>query len=331
MKINNHPIAIFGITLLLIALACNMPGSVVNPAATALPVTSTVASASTEANQNTATPNPLPTAEIPTPTVAIPHALVPSTSVTIKASNLIHDVVSVDTAAEKRAPYGDSYNINLLERPFMQDMTYIPDLDIASYNLARDEKFYYVSIELVGTDPNNKIGIQYAVELDLDADGFGDTIIVARPPFNVNWTTDNVQVIQDTNHDTSGLSAEKSDAPIPGDGYDTVIFDGGRGEKDDPDLAWARINAGKYATVQFAFKQSLAGSRFMYGVIADGGLKSIADLDYVDRFTAAEAGSPVKGDKNYPLKALYAVDNVCREVQGFVGTGQEPQRCITKK
>ena len=211
----------------------------------------------------------------------------------------------------------------------MQDMTYVADLDIASFNLAYDEKFFYVSIELVGTNPNNKMGINYGVELDTNADGFGDMIIIARPPYNVDWSTDNVQVVEDTNHDTGGLSGEKSDAPLPGDGYDQVIFDGGRGANDDPDLAWVRVNAGSKATVQFAFKKSWAGTRFMYGVIADGGLKSIADMDYVDRFTEEEAGSPIKNNQYYPLKALYAVDNVCREVFGFPGTGQEPQRCST--
>lgn len=328
MKINNH-IIVFSIILLLVILACNMPGVTVNPGdapVTDMPVESATAA---QADAATATANPSPTVELPTPTLALSHALIPSTS--IKAGKLILDVVSVDTAVEKRAPYGDSYNINLFERPFMQDMSYVPDLDIVSYNLNYDEKFYYVSIELVGTDPNNEIGIQYAVELDLDADGFGDYIIVARPPFNVDWSTDNVQVVQDTDHDTGGLSAEKSDAPFPGDGYDMVIFDGGRGADDDPDLAWARINAGKYATVQFAIKKTLAGFKFMYGVIADGGLKSIADLDYVDRFTETEAGSPEKSEKYYPLKALYGVDNVCREAQGFPGTGQEPQRCLPKK
>jgi hypothetical protein len=277
---------------------------------------------------STATELPSPTVEVPTPTIMVSHALVPSGSV--KPGELIHDVVSVDTAAEQRAPYGDSYDINLLERPFLADMSYVADLDIASYNLSKDEKFYYVSIELVGTNPNNALGIQYAVELDLDADGYGDTIVVAYPPHSAEWSTDNVQVWSDTNHDTGGLSAAKSDAPLPGNGYDKLIFDGGRRADDDPDLAWARVNAGRYATVQFAFKLKLAENRFMYGVIADGGPRDISDLDYVDRFTEADAGSPVRDHSNYPLKVLFGVDNTCRTAQGFEGTWEEPQRCAKK-
>ncbi len=241
--------------------------------------------------------------------------------------DLVHDATSVDTAGEKRAPYGDSYQINLFERPFLQDMSYVADLDIASYNLGKDEKFYYVSIELVGTNPNNSLGINYAVELDTDADGFGDLVVAAHPPYSADWTATNVQVAQDINHDTGGLSGERSDAPLPGDGYETLLFDGGIGLGDDPDLAWVRISAGNKATVQFAFKRALAEDRFMLGVLADAGPKSIADLDYADRFTEEEAGSPEAGEDFYPLKLLFAVDNVCRQAYGFEGTGEEPQRC----
>jgi hypothetical protein len=314
---------------LLAGLACNaisIPGSSEaqpNPAAPT-EVAGLIASA-TPAKVATETPIPSPTVELPTPTTVVSHSLVPAE--TVKRGELVNDVVSVDTAVEKRAPYGDSYNINLFERPFLQDMTYVPDLDIESYSLSKDEKFYYVSIKLVGANPNNPMGINYGVELDTEADGFGDYIIIARPPYSVDWTTDNVQVVRDTNRDTGGLSPERSDAPLPGDGYDTVIFDGGRGPGDDPDLAWVRINAGTNATVQFAFKVGLAENRFMCGVIADGGLRSIADLDYVDRFTEAEAGSPESSEEFYPLQSLYAVDNVCRQAYGFIGTGEEPQRC----
>lgn len=318
---------------MLVILACSFPTAVA-PSATpvSLAITNTPFSISPapQTDMSTATANPLPTVELPTPTRETMHALVPSTNVSM-GKLVVNDAVSMDTAAEKRAPYGDSYNLNLFERPFMQDMSYVADMDIVSYNLSYDDKFFYVSIELVGSNPNNKIGINYAVELDTNADGFGDYIIVARPPYDANWSTNNVQVAEDTNHDTGGLSAEKSDAPLPGNGYEHIIFDGGRGAEDDPDLAFARVNAGKKATVQFAFKRSLAGGRFIYGVFSDAGIKNIGELDYADRFTEAEAGSPERNEKDYPLKAVYGVDTVCRELFGFKGTGQEPRICRRKR
>ena len=327
----NKSLYTFGFILIFAILACNLPMMNQGTEPTPPPVESTplVSASATPEVLTTATETPSPTPELPTPTIEVRHSLIPSTNVDM--GKLILDVVSPDTAAEKRAPYGDSYDINRFERPFLQDMTYVADLDIASFNLGYDEKFFYVSIELVGTNPNNDIGLNYGVEFDTNADGFGDMILIAYPPFSADWSTDNVQIVQDANRDTGGLSAEKSDAPLPGNGYDTLIYDGGRGPDDDPDQAWVRVNAGGKATVQFAFKKSWIGTKFMYGVIADGGLKSIADLDYVDRFTEEEAGSPIRSDPNYPLKALYGIDNVCREAFGFTGHGEEPQRCTPLK
>jgi hypothetical protein len=320
------------LSAILLMMACSLPGLAAPTEETPSSIPTDASAASVEPVTETVqvpSETPAPTIKAATPTIVIPHSLVPSTSID-KAKLTINDVVSVDTAPENRAPYGDSYKGNLFERPFMEDMAYLADIDIVSYSLAYDEKFFYVSIELVGANPNNEIGIDYGVEMDINADGFGDYIIIARPPYNVKWTTDHVQIVQDTNRDTAGLSPERSDAPLPGDGYDTVVFDGGLPDSEDPDIAWVRVNAGKEATVQFAFKRTFFGEQFMFGVLADAGTRSIEDLDYSDRFTELEAGSPEKSEKDYPLKALYGVDNVCRAAYGFVGTGDEPRRCPEK-
>ena len=260
----------------------------------------------------------------PTPTQAVTHQMKPADLAVV--GKLVYDVESEGTAGEKRAPYGDSYDINRLERPFLQNMTYVSNLDISTYMVGQDNDWYYVSITLVGTDPSDTLGIDYGVELDKDRDGFGDFIIWAHPPYATTWDTAPVQIFQDTNHDTGGLSAERSDAPLTGDGYDKQVFNGGAGDA-DPDMVWVRANAGREGLVQFAFKRSWSGSVFMLGVIADAGLKDPGQMDYVDRFKLAEAGSPLRDNKNYPLKALYAVDNVCREAFGFKPNGYEPQLC----
>jgi serine/threonine protein kinase len=243
----------------------------------------------------------------------------------VNAGTAIFDVYSSDTAAEKRAPYGDSYNINLLERPFLQDMTYVPDLDIKTFNLRQDDDWYYVSLELAGTDPNNPLGINYGVDLDMDRDGFGDFLILAKPPYSNEWDTGTIQVYADTNHDTGGNAADRSDAPFTSDGYETLLFDGSQSIGDDADLAWVRLGGDNI--VQFAFKRSWAGEIFMYGVLSDASLKDVTKLDYVDRFTPQEAGSPIRGNGNYPLASLFAVDNTCRSAFGFSPTGYESRLC----
>ncbi|MCJ7432595.1 MAG: hypothetical protein MUO77_03820 [Anaerolineales bacterium] len=303
--------------LLIAMLACNLPGnsapSSQPPIAPQIPAVAPSIGAS-----------PAPVVE-PTATVAVVHVKLPSSQP--GTGSIVYDVESSVTASEKRAPYGDSYDINRLERPFLKDMTYVPDLDIATFHLGQDTDWYYVSVKLVGVDPNNALGINYGVELDTNADGFGDFIIWARPPYTSEWSTDNVQAFADKNHNTSGLTAEKSDAPFTADGYETLIFDGGHGSGDDPDLAWIRMATETDVTLQFAFKKSWAGGSFMYGALADAGLKDVSKLDYVDRFTEEEAGSPIKSKKNYPLQALFAVDNTCREAYGFKPNGYEPMLC----
>jgi hypothetical protein len=310
---------IAGVSAALAMLACSLGGAISAPQETTEDLGASVAP--TLAPEVPAAAAAAPEA---TATSAVTHVMLPSAPA--GGGKLVYDVVCEDTAAEKRAPYGDSYDINRLSRPFQQDMTYIPDLDIATYTVSSDNTWWFVSIELVGGNPNNELGINYGVELDLDHDGFGDFLILAHPPYGTSWDTAPVQIFRDNNHNTGGLSGEKSDAPLTADGYETLIFNGGVGDA-DPDLAWVRVNAGSQATVQFAFKKSWSGVVFMLGTLADAGLKDPKQLDYVDRFTLADAGSPVRDNKYYPLRALYLVDNACREAFGFSATGYEPQLC----
>jgi hypothetical protein len=240
---------------------------------------------------------------------------------------LVDDVESSGTGAEGRAPYGDSLDLNRFERPFLEDMTYIPDLDIHKFGISQDEDWYYISIGLIGNDPNNAVGINYGVEIDLNADGFGDYIIWAHPPYTTIWDTGTVEVYEDSDHDSGGVSSKESDAVFNGNGYETLIFDGGSQQNADPDLAWVRLLEGQNATIQFAFKKPLSGPSFMFGVVSDAGLRDVSRFDYSDYFTEADAGSPVKGKPNFPLGSLYAVDNTCWEAYGFKSTGYEPKVC----
>ncbi|MBK8421881.1 hypothetical protein [Candidatus Villigracilis saccharophilus] len=283
---------------------------------------------------DTATAEPAAEVEEPggneTPTATnlpvVDHAVRPGET-TPPPGKLIADVESSSTAAEERAPYGDSYKINRFERPFQKDMVYIPDMDILNFNLSQDEDWYYVSIELLGDNPNNSLGINYGVEIDLNLDGFGDYIIWAHPPYTVEWDVSIVQVFQDSNVDSGGSSVTQSENVFSGDGYDSLVFDGGAGLGSDPDLAWARMVEGQKALVQFAFKRSLIGSFFTLGVVSDAGLKDVSKFDYNDRFDEAEAGSPIRSKEFYPLGALYAVDNTCWEAYGFEIVGNEPKAC----
>ena len=266
----------------------------------------------------TATPQPTVTEIIPvTGHLMQPADLAPA------PGKLIYDVESSGTGA----PYGDLYKLNRFERPFLADMTYISDMDIVTFNLSEDSNWYYVSIELSGSGPNNSLGINYGVEIDLDFDGYGDYLLWSHPPYTDSWETTNLQVFRDSDHDSGGASSTQSDAAFDGNGYEELVFDGQSGQKEDPDLAWIRVNADPTAVVQFAFKKSLVGGFFMMGVVSDAGLKDISKFDYNDHFAEAEAGSPEKSKMYYPLGSLYGVDNTCWEAYGIQTTGFEPKLC----
>ena len=308
------------LVLVLAVLACNLPSSSPStPETVVIYVTET-----------SAPPPPLETVspQAPASTVppAIAHISFPADAQT--AGSLSYDVDSRGTAPEHRAPYGDSHKLNRFERPFTQNvMDYIPDLDILYFRINADPSWYYVFMEMGSTNPaTGTLTGEYAVELDIDRDGHGDYLIWAKPPFTTIWKTDGVTVFTDTNNDTGGPSPSLSDAPFNGNGYDSTVVDSGVGS--DPDLAWVRIDPRSPTTVQFAFKKSLAGSSFMWGVWADLGIRDPKKFNYNDHFTEAEGGSPERSETQfYPIKAIYAVDNTCREAYGFRPTGNEPLLC----
>ncbi len=312
--------------VLILSLACNLPAAVGSPG-------SVPPGAPPPANTNTAGGNAVPVAAGSATPPALIQTIMAATHVATPANVTAsgpfnYDVDSSGTGPENRAPYGDSYNINLFERPFTQTaMTYLPELDIVTFRLTQDTDWYYVTMDMTGGDMNDPIGVNYGVELDTDHDGFGDYLVWAGPPYTTTWLAETVQVYQDTNHDTGGLSAEKSDAPMAAatNGYDTLVFDRGQGA--DHDLAWVRLNPQTTSSIQFAFKRSLAGNAFMWGVWADAGLRDPGKFNYNDRFTAEQAGSPLKSSKDYPIKAIYQVDNTCWAAVGFHPTGYEPHLC----
>ncbi len=293
--------------ILLLVIACNLP--------------------STASNSPDSVPSQQPPASQAPPVIVqgpASHQATPSdVSLT---GDINYDVESQTTSALHRAPYGDVFDLNRFERPFTpNDMTYLPDVDIVRFRLGSDESWYYVFIELIGNNPNDPLNIDYGVEIDQNKDGFGDILIWARPPYNTQWTTTGVTVYTDTNHDSAGVSAQKSDAPFSGNGYDGVLVDQGEGQ--DPDLAQVRLDPRNANVVEFAFKKSLPGKAFMWGVWADALMRNPGVFSYNDRYTIAQAGSPQKENSYYPLKALSAMDSTCRAAFGFKPTGYEPLIC----
>jgi hypothetical protein len=308
---------------MVLGVACKPQSFASEPAPQASSSIITPSSSPDEATENS-TPSSAPAV---TEMIPITSHLMKPPDIAPTPRKMVDDVESSGTGPEGRAPYGDSYKLNRFERPFLKDMTYVADIDIHKFGLSEDEDWYYISIQLLGNDPNNTLGINYGAEIDLDADGFGDYVIWTHPPYTAQWDTSTVQVFKDSNRDSGGESALQSDANFEGNGYDTLVFDGGTSENADPDLAWVRMNGDLKATIQFAFKKSLTGRSFMVGAVSDAGLKDITKFDYNDYFRETDAGSPIQSKEHYPLGLVYAVDNTCWEAHEIATTGYEPKLC----
>jgi len=224
---------------------------------------------------------------------------------------------------------GDNFSINLYERPFQLDNTYRPDADIVATYISDNGEWYYFTTELFGPNPATKsMDSPIGYEIDFDRDGRGDFLLWATPPYSTSWTNSNVQVYADTNRDVGNRRPMLSDAPttLQSDGYETLVVANGSGP--DPSAAWARQSPQNPNTLQFAVKKSLINrTSFMFWAWTDFDLGKAAVFDYNDAFTAQQAGSPYASNPNYPLKALFGMDNTCRVAYGFTPVGTEPGLC----
>lgn len=280
---------------------------------------SSVASATVPPEANTAT-------AVPT---TIVHTILPGELPAASVSQ-VSDWNSSTVANQHRTAGGDNIAANAYERPFNANAmdTYFPNLDILKGGVFSAAPWVYVSITMAGQAASGGLPDNYSVELDLNLDGRGDVLVMASKP-GASWSTEVVRAWKDTNQDVGGSHPISADAPVSGDGYETLVFDQGAGS--DPDLAWARISATEPNTVQLAFKQSLIDNdpTYAWGLWAmSPNTFNPAWFDFNDHFTAEQMCSPLAELKSYyPIKAFAEVDNTCRAAVGFTPTSSIPGLC----
>ena len=264
----------------------------------------------------------------PTATIQVTHSITPGTPGWV--SQWWMDTDSSSTASQNRANGGDYLNQNLLERSFTaQEMTYRPDVDLSRVEISQDNTFYYFVLHLDGVHAGNgMLSAFYGVELDLDKDGRGDLLLWARGDGSTTWNIKDVFVYSDENNDVGGIRPMLADAPSSGlDGYEKALFS--PENLNDPDAAWKRVDPSDNTVIQLAIKKSLMNnaSTFMWSAWADDGVIDPGKFDYNDQYTLAEAGSPISGAGDYPLKAIFLADNTCRLAYGYEETSDAAWLC----
>ena len=338
---------LFGLAIIIILLmACSLPGSGNDDMDVSIALTQTFAVVATEM-EGTRTAMGSAEGEIPATEEIVEEAVVESeeaipSETPQPTATIVHnarpgefpggresgmtDPDSSSSAGQNRASRGENFSVNLFERPFSAEgMVYYPDLDIVYTTLNRSGDWIYVEITVQGTR-DGKLQGTYGVEVDLNLDGRGDWLILASE-VKPEWSTDGVQVWKDSNRDVGDGIVLQSDPPQAGNGYDEQVFDQGIGN--DPDAAWARVDPSDPNSAQIAFKRGLINNdgEFIWGAWTDQGVANPGWYDYNDHFTHDEAGSPLSGLPQYPLKALAEVDNTCRWSVGFTLVGNEPGIC----
>jgi hypothetical protein len=80
--------------------------------------------------------------------------------------------------------------------------------------------------------------------------------------------------------------------------------------------------------IDIAFKSSFIGGakgKFIWLSWALVGMQDLTKFEFNDHFTKADAGSPLKEDKDlYPIKGIWGVDNTPRIPSGFEPGGLMP-------
>ena len=298
--------------------ACNFP---VSEAATEPPTT---APSATELVAIVVTATSAPPTEIP-----IQHQIIP-VSLPENRSSHAGDYDSSVTAELKKSNGGDRFTFERFERPFNANTmdVYYPELDIVDTFVYQDTTWIYGTIQVKDRAAVNSSPYMFAMQLDIQVDGKGDWFVIASNPASTDWTVSGVQVFQDVDSSVGDLTAMLTDENANGDGFETMMFDQGKG--DDPDSAWIRVSPNDPNIVEIAVKRSLLGNPNLYLIDMWAGHATLdpAMFDYSDHFTHEQAGAadpelPIF----YPIKEVYELDNSCRMAVGFQPTGKEPGLC----
>ena len=258
MKARSITIGILFVFVLLLSACGSKPTP--QPIATDAPVVAlpTVESPATEVPAVAATEAPTDAPTLAPTAMVITHLITPGEPI------YKNDQKVTDCSTGERVRLGaatligqecDIWDEQKLERPAAAvNGPYAPALDITSAWMGTNQQWLFGKLMLYETDPAKlPANFSAAFEIDTDLDSRGEFLILASGIPSTTWTTDGLQVWQDTDGIVGGGKPHEPDT-ASGNGYESLLFDAGVAA--DPDLAWVRLNTSKGLAIEFAFKPS---------------------------------------------------------------------------
>lgn len=219
--------------------------------------------------------------------------------------------------------WADAWFTNQYERPFTAfDMTYQPHLDIqeARIRLAGD----WIVFEIQAHSPAAGERVYISLEIDTNLDNRPDLLILTRELQDTTWNDGMISILVDPNRDAGGNRprlAEPFDDNWNGF-EDSLNTDGSK--------AFIRRSPDTDSAYQIAVSNELLPEElFIWRVWLEGEIFHPGWVEYNDRVSLADAGSPYLYSPNYPLKALASLDNTCLQFYGGEAVQPQPGFCGT--
>ena len=213
--------------------------------------------------------------------------------------------------------WADTWFVNQYERPFSAyEMVYQPHLDIQEARILPAGDWTVFEIQAAAPATNERAYI--SLELDTDLDNRPDLLILTRALEDTTWNDLMISLLVDPNRDAGGNRPRLAE-PFQ-DNWN------GFEESDNADESkvYIRRSPDSDSAYQIAvLNDLLEGDQFIWRVWLEGKIFHPGWVEYNDRISLAEAGSPYLYSPNYPLKALASLDNTC--LHFFGGETKQPQ------
>ena len=221
--------------------------------------------------------------------------------------------------------WADAWLTNQYERPYVSElMTYQPYLDIVEARIRPAGDWTIYEIEAVEGSDQHKVYI--SLELDTDLDDRPDLLILTKALNETNWTDSVITVLEDKNKDAGG------NRPRLAEPYDNEWngFEGEMAQLEQGKTAYVRRSPDSSSTYQIAVLNEILSDLYIWRVWLEGENFYPGWVEYNDRYTLEQAGSPYLYSPNYPVKELSSLDNTCLHFFGGELSQPQPGHCGTR-